>query len=191
MTNYWAAKIDYTYSIARGNEASPLEEAYNIFTGQELSVKEFFLDFDRRHDFAINLTSRLPEGYGPELLGFKPFSNFSTSILAQFSSGLPYTPRSDDQTKMFEKNSARMPWTKTVDIRIEKFIPASYFTFSVFAEVTNLFDWLNPLIVQSRTGKVWDDGESTLFGSGEDYKHNPSHVGPPRIIKLGATVALK
>jgi len=191
MSGYWAAKIDYTYSVARGNEATPLEEAYNIFEGRELSVKEFYLDFDRRHDFAINLTSRLPKSFGPDIFGFQPFSNFSTSILAQFSSGLPYTPSSEDFTKRFEKNSARMPWTKTIDIRLEKFIPASLFTFSLFAEVTNLFDWLNPLVVQPRTGVVWDDGVSTLFGSGKDFKHNPNHVGAPRIIKLGATIALK
>ena len=62
-------------------------------------------------------------------------------------------------------------------------------TFSVFLEVTNLFDRLNPLRVQPRTGEVWDDGKSTLFGSGVDFKHDPSDVGAPRIIKVGVTVA--
>ncbi|MFQ5583451.1 MAG: hypothetical protein ACE5GL_03335, partial [Calditrichia bacterium] len=106
-----------------------------------------------------------------------------------FSSGLPYTPISDDRTKLFEKNSARMPWTNTVDVRLEKFFPLRTFTFSLFLQVTNLFDRLNPLIVQPRTGKVWDDGKSRLFGSGKDFRHDPGDVGPPRIVKLGLSTS--
>ena len=83
-----------------------------------------------------------------------------------------------------------MPWTKSVDARLEKKFPFSSFEFSVFVEATNIFDWLNPVVVQPRSGKVWDDGKSTLFGSGEDFRHNPLHVGPPRIVMIGATVGL-
>jgi outer membrane receptor protein involved in Fe transport len=190
MRDYWAAKIDYTYSVARGNEARPTEEAYNIWTGKPKSIKEFYLDFDRRHDFSVNFLLALPDRFGPQVLGFHPIGKLNFSLLAQFSSGLPYTPISDDRTKYFEKNSARMPWTKSVDFRIEKFVPVSLFDFSVFLEVTNVFDWLNPLVVQPRTGKVWDDGKSHLFGTGKDYMHDPSDVGPPRIIKLGTSISM-
>jgi len=190
VSNYWGAKFDYTYSVARGNEATATEEAYNIFEGRPLSIKEFYLNFDRRHDFSINLSLYLPKNFGPEFAGDYPFSNLNFSLLAEFSSGLPYTPISDDRTQFFEKNSARMPWTKSVDIRLEKKFPLSFFELSVFVEATNIFDWLNPLVVQSRSGKVWDDGKSTLFGSGEDIRHNPKDVGPPQIVKLGASVAL-
>ena len=190
MSNYWAAKLDYTYSVARGNEATPTEEAYNIFSGRPRSGKEFYLDFDRTHDIALNLSLRLPNKFGPALGGINPFQRLNLYVLTQFSSGLPYTPISDDRSKLFEKNSARMPWTNTVDVRLEKFFAASGFTFSVFLEVTNLFDRLNPLVVQPRTGKVWDDGKSHLFGTGEDSMHNPSDVGPPRIVKMGVSLAL-
>lgn len=189
ITNYWSAKLDYTYSIARGNESTPLEEAYNIYEGQERSVKELYLDFDRRHDIAFNFLVSLPAKFGPRMLGMSPLERMNLFVLGEFSSGLPYTPSSDDFTKRFEKNSGRMGWTNTVDVRLEKFIPFYAFTFSMFLEVTNLFDRLNPLVVQTRTGKLWDDGKSTLFGSGEDFKHNPAQVGPPRIIKFGVSIA--
>lgn len=189
LRNYWSAKLDYTYSVARGNESTPVEEAYNVFEGQERSVKELYLDFDRRHDIALTLSIALPAEFGPKILGIAPLERVNLFVLGEFSSGLPYTPISDDLTKRFEKNSARMPWTNTVDVRLERFVPFYGSTFSVFLEVTNLFDRLNPLRVQPRTGEVWDDGKSTLFGSGEDFKHNPSDVGAPRIIKMGVTVA--
>lgn len=190
ISDYWGAKFDYTYSVSRGNEATPTEEAYNIFTGRPLSKKEFYLNFDRRHDFSVNFSLFLPENYGPQVFGIFPLSKVNFSMLAEFSSGLPYTPISDDRTQYFEKNSARMPWTKSVDIRLEKFIPTSFATFSLFLEATNIFDWLNPLVVQPRSGKVWDDGKSTLFGTGKDFMHDPLDVGPPRIAKIGASVAL-
>ena len=116
--------------------------------------------------------------------------NPGDNMLAEFSSGLPYTPISDDRTQFFEKNSARMPWTKSVDVRLEKKFPVEDFELGFFVEATNIFDWLNPLVVQPRSGKVWDDGKSTLFGSGEDFRHNPRHVGPPQIVKIGASVAM-
>ena len=188
MSNYWSAKLDYSLSVARGNESTPTEEAYNIFEGRPRSIKEFYLDFDRRHDISVNIWIMLPKEHGFRLFGFYPLENIRFSLLGKLSSGLPYTPISDDRTKYFEKNSARMPWTKTVDIRLERMFDFSSVSFSLFLEAMNVFDWLNPLVVQPRTGKVWDDGKSQLFGSGEDYKHNPNDVGPPRIIRLGATI---
>jgi hypothetical protein len=155
-----------------------------------LSKKEFYLDFDRRHDFSLNFTLALPRDFGPQLAGIYPLERTSLSVLAQFSSGLPYTPISDDRTQYFEKNSARMPWTNSVDLRLERFFPLAGLTTSLFLEVTNLFDRQNQLVVQPRTGKLWDDGKSHLFGSGADYMHNPSHVAPPRIVRAGASVAL-
>ena len=190
MSDYWAAKFDYSFSIARGNEATATEEAYNIFEGRERSVKEFYLDFDRRHDFSLNLSVLLPGEIGPELLGTYPFENLKLSVLGQFSSGLPYTPISDDRTKYFEKNSARMPWTKTLDFRLEKFIRISQMSFTLFVEATNIFDWLNPVVVQPRTGELWDDGKSRLFGSGKDYMHDPNDVLAPRIVRIGTSIAL-
>ena len=190
MSNYWSAKLDYTLSVARGNESTPTEEAYNIFEGRPRSIKEFYLSFDRRHDIFVNLSLFLPEQYGISLGSIYPFSNLRFSMLVKVSSGLPYTPISDDRTKYFEKNSGRMPWTKSIDFRLEKFFPVSKIDFSVFVEALNLFDWLNPVVVQPRTGKVWDDGKSKLFGSGKDFMHDPSDVGPPRMIRVGASIGL-
>lgn len=190
MSDYWAAKFDYSFSIARGNEATATEEAFNIFRGRERSVKEFYLDFDRRHDFSLNLSLFLPKEVGPEFLNTYPFANLKLSLLGQFSSGLPYTPISDDRTKYFEKNSARMPWTKTLDFRLEKFLNVSQMAFTVFVEATNIFDWLNPVVVQPRTGELWDDGKSYLFGSGKDYMHDPNDVIAPRIVRIGTSIAL-
>ena len=73
---------------------------------------------------------------------------------------------------------------------MEKFINFSQMSFTLFVEATNIFDWLNPVVVQPRTGKLWDDGKSYLFGSGKDYMHDPNDVLAPRIVRVGTSIAL-
>jgi hypothetical protein len=82
-----------------------------------------------------------------------------------------------------------MPWTKTLDLRLEKFMDFSGFAFTMFLEATNVFDWLNPVVVQPRTGELWDDGKSYLFGSGKDYMHDPNDVTAPRLVRIGTSFA--
>ncbi|MCW9096923.1 MAG: hypothetical protein OQJ93_05995, partial [Ignavibacteriaceae bacterium] len=61
---------------------------------------------------------------------------------------------------------------------------------AIFLEITNLLNTENVVFVYSRTGKPFDTGESGLVGSSPDADHNPAHLGPPRIIKLGAQIIL-
>ena len=50
---------------------------------------------------------------------------------------------------------------------------------------TNVFNRQNVVHVYSRTGKPFDTGLPGLVGSSPDADHDPTHVGPPRIIKTG------
>jgi hypothetical protein len=78
-----------------------------------------------------------------------------------------------------------MPWTSTVDLRAVKKINISNFYTNFFLEVTNLFNTENVKYVYSRTGKPFDTGVEGLVGSSPDANHDPTHLGPPRIIKAG------
>ena len=71
-----------------------------------------------------------------------------------------------------------------VDVRLEKTILFEPIRFSLFTTIDNLFDRVNPLVVDSRTGKPWETtliGDEILF----DQIHNPSRVDIPRIIRFG------
>ena len=71
-----------------------------------------------------------------------------------------------------------------------KTIPIGLISAAIFIEVTNLFNTENVVYVYSRTGKPFDTGESGLVGSSPDADHNPSYVGPPRIVKMGVQIIL-
>jgi hypothetical protein len=188
-SDYFSGSIDYTYMVAKGNNSQPLGGYFDAFAQEEVPHQEYFLDFDQRHKVALNLNFFVPEGGGIDLLGMNLFSNFNLNLIIRANSGLPYTPYVDPTVRI-DVNSGRKPWISTVDLRMLQKIPFTGFALSLFLEVTNLFDTENVVFVYSRTGKPFDTGQPGLVGSSPDANHNPAHIGPPRIIKLGFQVLL-
>jgi outer membrane receptor protein involved in Fe transport len=188
-SDYFSGSLDYTYMVAKGNNSQPLGGYFNAFDDEEIPHQEYYLDFDQRHKIAINLSFNIPDNSGLDILGIDLLSNFNLDILVKANSGLPYTPYVDPTVRI-DVNSGRKPWTSTIDLRAIKTIPFGGLSAALFLEITNLLDTENVVFVYSRTGKPYDTGESGLVGSNPDSDHNPSHVGPPRIIKLGAQIIL-
>ena len=188
-SNYFSGSIDYTYMVAKGNNSQPLGGYFDAFAGEEIPHQEYFLDFDQRHKIVFNLNLNIPQNSGMDILGIDLLSNFNLNVLLKINSGLPYTPYVDPTVRI-DINSGRKPWTSTLDIRAIKTIPFGLVSFALFLEITNLLNTENVVYVYSRTGKPFDTGQSGLVGSSPDADHNPIHVGPPRIIKLGAQIIL-
>jgi len=186
-SNYVSGSIDYTYMVAKGNNSQPLGGYIDAFSQEEIPHQEFYLDFDQRHDVAVNLNFTIPKDAGPEIFGLKPLSDLNMNVLFQAGSGLPYTPYVDPTVRI-EINSGRKPWTSTLDLRMIKKISVLGLRPALFVEITNLFDRENVVHVYSRTGKPFDTGLADLVGSSPDANHNPLHVGAPRIIKAGVQV---
>lgn len=183
---HFGANVNYTLSVAKGNRSDPLEGYFNVLTEQPEEQQEFFLDFDRRHVLSADVTLALLEGDGPRILGVFPFENTTLNVIIQYASGLPYTPFTETGELLAEKNSARKPWTGTIDLHLEKNLTSSRVKHSVFLEIINLTDRLNVLRVDPITGDVWQVG--ILGGASAenlDVAFNPADVGPPRIWRLG------
>jgi outer membrane receptor protein involved in Fe transport len=181
-SNYFSGSIDYTYMVAKGNNSDPLGGFFDAFTQEDVPHREYFLDFDQRHSFALNLNFSIPNNHG--LL-----SDFNLNLIFRASSGLPYTPYVDPTVRI-DVNSGRKPWISTFDFRAQKLITFGGVSTALFLEVTNLFDTENVSFVYSRTGKPFDNGQPGLVGSSPDANYNPAHIGPPRIIRLGAQIIL-
>ncbi|NOZ61653.1 MAG: TonB-dependent receptor [Calditrichaeota bacterium] len=189
--SYFSGIFNYTLSIAKGNESSS-RDGYNYYRGVDVTLRpnrEYFLDFDRRHDISMNLIFKSPKDFGPTLIGYNPLGNIDVNILAQAASGLPYTPFVEEQAEniFVEKNTGRRPWTSTVDLRVQKEVNLyQNVRMNLFLVVKNLFNRLNTFYVWSRTGKAWDAGPTSSHT--QDRIHNPSNVGPLRQISVGARV---
>jgi outer membrane receptor protein involved in Fe transport len=186
--NFFNGILNYSYSIASGNASFPTDAAYNAYYGLEEIKQEYPLDFDRRHIISTSLTFTYPERQTASFWERAFFSNLNLNFIIQYASGFPYTPVTDDPTLFIEPNSARMPWTGTVDMRAEKRWPLLGTQLGLFFEASNLFDNLNALRVQPYTGRLWDTGKLDLLATGTDYVHDPSDAGPPRLLRMGALI---
>ncbi len=186
FNNHLAWDLNYTYSIAKGNYSFPRQAFWNVYWGVQEENQDYYLDFDRRHMISGDITLNSQDWEGPELLGFHPLANTSLSTIVQYASGFPYTPYSEITDLQEEVNSARQPWTGTVDLNIYKDLWNDGFKQTFFVEITNLFDRRNVLVVSTTTGEVWSlpEGESA-GGEVRDLVFDPSDVGPPRIVRLG------
>ncbi len=178
---YFSGGLTYTYSVSRGSASSETEQ----YPGTQESTQLYYLDFDKTHVFNLSAAFTIPEGEGPDFFGSRWMERMDISIIGRAASGYPYTPSGRD-VGFVEKNSLRMPATYTIDLMVGKEFPViSNYTVRLFVEVLNLTDHRNVLYVYGDTG----DPNFTFEGDhSQAYMQDPSNFGPPRSIRLGASV---
>jgi outer membrane receptor protein involved in Fe transport len=191
-SHYFSGNLNYTWQIAMGNENEAREGSALYFGDTKNALRprqEYPLNWDRRHTFGLNFNFRTPADVGLVILGMRPFSNLGVNILAQFKSGLPYTPQVlyfPELERTMIRNSARYPWTTRIDLRAWKGFNLLGINFTVFVKINNLFDTKNVVWVYPLTGKPWDAGPTTPLS--EDFQRNPSFYKAPRLIRMGLSV---
>ena len=187
VSDFWFASLNYTYSVAKGNESDP-REGYNDYRRGSAVLRPkrvFFLDFDRTHVLYTTIGLEFPEEFGPELFGANLLENLNLNMIFKFESGLPYTPTKPDESDALriEKNSGRMPDIKRVDLRLSKYFDVSGLKLTFFGIINNLFDQLNARRVWSTTGEPWEAGPS--YTRTEDRMKDPSAMDTRRSVQLG------
>jgi outer membrane receptor for ferrienterochelin and colicin len=178
---YFSGGLTYTYMVAKGSASSEQEQ----YPGTEESTQLYYLDFDRTHVLNASASLQIPDGEGPTVFNSPIFQNMDLSLILRASSGAPYTPSGRD-VGFVEKNSLRQPGIYTIDMIIGKsFFIAGYLEMRIFAEIFNLTDHRNIIYVYPDTG---DPDFTFVGGHSEEYMRDPSNYGPPRTIRLGASV---
>ncbi|MDZ7289534.1 MAG: TonB-dependent receptor [candidate division KSB1 bacterium] len=176
-TKNLAGGLTYTYSIAKGSSSAEAEQ----YPGTQESTLLYYLDFDKRHIINTSASLTFGKGEGPEILGVKPLANTYWNVVMRASSGYPYTPGGRDVGFVI-RNSARMPWTFTLDAEIGKDWRVAGLELTTFVEALNLTDFKNVLYVYSDTGLP----DVTLLGNNsQEWIRDPSNFGPPRRVRLG------
>jgi len=187
FSGIFGGSFAYTMSVAKGNNSNPIGGYFSAYVQEEVPHQEFYLDFDQRHDISLSAYIRTHKNSGLNIGNFHPFSNINASILLNTGSGLPYTPYVDPTFRV-DMNSARKPWTFSMDLRIKKRLIFKSIAMTSFLEIINLTNYENVYYVYSRTGKPFDPGFSGV-GTSVDANHNPSHVGRGRNMKAGLSFA--
>jgi len=184
LFDHWSMQANYTYSIAKGNSSEPTTGYWDAYEGMPTARQEYYMDFDRRHVANVMLSWQTDWNTYPRVFGGSLLRGTSVGLIMNAASGLPYTPYTGAGEQLALRNSERMVGTMTVNFRAAKLLMNAPVRLRLFANVDNLFDTVNPLTVNSRTGEPW---ETTLIGNDIQYDqiHNPSYVDTPRTIRVG------
>ncbi len=179
------------------------------------------LNFDERHRINLSLDYRYGSGKeynGPRVAGMDIFANAGLNLQAFMVSGRPYTAAVlpnvlDGDGVKGAINGARLPWTLTMNLRIDKdFVlreggnGKSPMVANVYFRVSNLLNRKNIINVYPFTGSPADDGylassrgqdsiESTTFSPEATASYlasyqwamlNPDNYALPRRMYIGA-----
>jgi outer membrane receptor protein involved in Fe transport len=176
FSNNYSGKVNYTYSKAEGNASDYLthvnEYQMASVTGQIIPKKTVTLPWDQPHTLNFQFDVRWPDNWG-------------MNVVSTFGSGLPYTPTDARGKAVGEVNSARQPWTGTVDVRFNKDFHFFGLKEIFFVNIWNLLDKKNVYNVFTNSGKP---DYSMNPNSSEELMFDPENFGPPRQIEVGLEI---
>ncbi len=176
FSNYFSARINYTYSRAEGNSQSEFthfNEYINASVLQEIPPKRTItLAWDQPHTLNFIFDIRKPNDWGINIYG-------------RFGSGLPYSPTDARGRLVDERNSARLPWYGTVDVRLNKDFNFFGLRQRFFMDITNIFNKRNVIRVFSSTGSPTFD---LVPGRSEEFMDRPHWFGAPRHVEAGLQI---
>jgi outer membrane receptor protein involved in Fe transport len=175
-----SATMDYTYQVAKGSASDP-QEARNAVAGGSLpEVQMTPLVSDQRH--TLNVTA----SYAAPVWG--------ASLIMQYGSGFPYTPRRTTDVTSLVTNSQLKLSTFNVDLRAYYEWTLDPIKMVFFARVFNLFDIRNETGVYDDTGRAGfttDENRVALtnpqqrINSLDAWYRRADYYSEPRRIELG------
>jgi len=215
-----SVNLKYSLSYASGT-GSYAQSRFNVAWKNPLGPPKRTnpLDFDQRHSIIGMFDVRTKAGEGPKIGDTYLLENTGLNVLIQAASGTPHTPmqiydaittRSVQQTPTGSINSAHLPWTFTIDLKLERSIKVGSYQLVPYVWVKNLLDYENVIAVYEGTGEPYSTGylespegqqkaTSTVVAnphtgalSGEEFayrydllQHNPTNYSNPRMIMVG------
>jgi outer membrane receptor protein involved in Fe transport len=184
-SDYFSAKIDYTFQIAEGNSSDPMSVYNNNQSNPpiEAEKKVVPLNWDQRSTLNLAVNVGVP-------------SDWNVGFIARYGSGTPYTEDIQISNGVRFENGGRKPSTLYFDIKANKTFKVLGFDVNTFLLVYNLFDIRNETSVYATTGRATADLNTKYAGAIyglntiEDYINNPGMYSAPRQIKFGFSVNL-
>ncbi|MBS4015610.1 MAG: hypothetical protein KGZ86_04160, partial [Candidatus Latescibacteria bacterium] len=129
---------------------------------------DFVLDFDERHNAKLDIGLDFPSDFV-----LIPARNLKATLLFNYGSGLPYTPRDaelrqglNSGRRTGEKNSLRMPARMITNAKVSKgFVLGTNLKFNLVCDIHNLFNTKIVEWVYGYTGSPSDDGNAYTYAT--------------------------
>jgi hypothetical protein len=178
----WSGAVDYTFQISKGTASDP-KAAQEALAGGELpEIQLVPLNWDQTNTLNASVSYNA--------------RNWGGSAIAQYGSGLPYTPESLQDISALVANSARKPATWNVDLRSYYRLLLGNHSMTFFLRIENLFDHLNQHTVYDDSGvadktkdiKIAQSQNTIEFvNSIDEWFTNATYYSRPRRIEFGVS----
>jgi outer membrane receptor for ferrienterochelin and colicin len=169
--------VAYTFQVSKNTGSDPFSYL-NTFARQVSGLGERTpppeaaqrTNDDRTHSIVGSVAWQLPADYKSGTTVGTIFSDVGVFATFRVQSGLPYTPLQNSGTGQTAPrlafglggrtlegqtlNSFEMPWTKNVDLRLNKGVRLRRIDLTLYADIRNLFNWRNIVGVFAETGDV-------------------------------------
>jgi hypothetical protein len=165
LGNWLSASVAYTFEVAAGTGSDPLTylntnaRSISGVTGTVLPPAEQAraVNDQRSHNLVGSVSFTVPQGWQQGTTVGSIFKNVSAFVTFRVLSGLPYTPLTNvgggatapgttfglTATQAGDINSASTPWTKYLDLRLNKGLKLGRVEVTAFADIRNLFNFKN------------------------------------------------
>ena len=176
LGNWLQTQIAYTYEVANGTGSSPYSylstnaRSISGVTGSVLPPAEQAraVNDQRTHNIVGSVSFTVPQGWQQGTTVGNIFSKVSAFATFRVLSGLPYTPIENagggqtapgtnfglTATQAGDVNSSTTPWTKYLDLRINKGLKLGRLDVTAFADIRNVFNWKNITALFAETNDV-------------------------------------
>jgi outer membrane receptor protein involved in Fe transport len=179
-SHFIGGSINYTLGYATGKSSS-YREGYDFGArGEPIPIREWPLNWDVRHTLNLNFDFRVTTGAQPSFFGIRIPKETGVNVVWRYRSGKPYTPSGRGSDQFTTRNSARLPYLTSVDLRANKDFRFWGLKSSLLLEVKNLTNRRNARAIFEETGGV------LAFYRPQDL--NPSAFTTGRNILLGMAV---
>lgn len=178
-----AASLDYTFQIVRGTASDPYAAQQAAARGDLPEVQLTALSWDQRHTINGSVSYSGP--------------SYGGSLILQYGSGMPYTPRRSEDITSLITNSQIKPTTLNADLRLYKALSLGWTNLVFFLRVFNVFDVLNEYGVYDDTGRagyttdlerIKAQNTPEYVNTIEEWFLNPTFYSEPRRIELGVNI---
>ena len=183
FSDYYSARLDYTFQYAQGNASDPLSNYYNNQSDPpiETNKKTVPLNWDQRSTLNLSFTVGDP-------------GSWNVGLIFQYGSGWPYTEDTRVSNDVRFENNGIKPSTFNVDMRAEKTFSIGPTNITLFALIYNLLDTKNEYGVDATTGRTnlylfkSTIGKIIGLNTYDQYSNNPANYSTPRQIRFGVTL---
>lgn len=180
-SDYFSAKLDYTYQIAQGNGSNPLQLFYNSQSDPPKEETKILSPLDWDQTSTLNLSVTVGD-----------FTDWTVGMIFSYGTGFPYSIDPTYSNSIEKINSGRKPSTTNLDFKATKIFKVFDFDLNAYLIVYNVFDTKNEYNVSSNTGRAGYDlaaqkYHSFIYGLNtiQEYTKNPGDYSGPREVRLG------